>query len=43
MKGRIGRWINELMSYDFEITYKEGKKHQNADFLSRINWQDESD
>jgi hypothetical protein len=41
MKGRIARWIEKITLYNFEIVYKEGKKHQNADFLSRINWQDE--
>ena len=39
MKGRIARWIDKLQPYNYEIIYKEGKKHQNADFLSRINYE----
>ena len=29
-------WISELEIYDFEIEYREGVKHVNADFLSRL-------
>ncbi len=34
-KGRIARWIEILSSFDFIIEYRPGKKHGNADALSR--------
>ncbi|KAK3099869.1 hypothetical protein FSP39_010951 [Pinctada imbricata] len=34
-KGRIARWIEILSAYDFEIQYRPGNKHGNADALSR--------
>ena len=34
-KGRIARWIEILSAYHFEIEYRPGKKHTNADSLSR--------
>ena len=36
LKGRIARWIMNIQSYDFTIEHKAGKKHKNADALSRI-------
>jgi hypothetical protein len=34
-KNRIARWIEILSAYDFEIQYRPGKRHGNADALSR--------
>ena len=34
-KGRIARWIEILSSYDFTILHRPGKKHGNADGMSR--------
>jgi hypothetical protein len=33
--GRLARWSLYLQIYDFEIIHKEGKKHLNADAVSR--------
>ena len=32
---RLQRWALKLQAYDFEITYRPGRVHQNADTLSR--------
>lgn len=32
---RLTRWVLKLSEYDFEIEHKAGKKHVNADCLSR--------
>lgn len=34
-KNRIARWIEILSAFDFEIEYRPGKKHGNADAMSR--------
>jgi transposase InsO family protein len=34
-KGRISRWIEILSAYNFSIEYRPGKRHGNADGLSR--------
>ena len=34
--GRLARWLVFLQSYDFEIVYKPGASHGNADAVSRI-------
>ena len=36
-KGMILRWLEVLASYDFEVQFRKGTKHANADALSRIN------
>lgn len=34
-KNRIARWIEILSAYDFTVEYRPGKRHGNADALSR--------
>jgi len=34
-RGRIARWLEILSTYDFSIEYRPGKKHGNADGMSR--------
>ena len=33
---KIARWILQLEEYDFDIEYREGKRHGNADGMSRL-------
>jgi deoxyuridine 5'-triphosphate nucleotidohydrolase len=33
---RVNRWIMSLMEYQFIVTYRPGRKNQNADALSRM-------
>ena len=33
--GQMARWIQELGTYDLEIVHRQGRKHSNADALSR--------
>ena len=35
-EGQIARWIQRLDSFDYEIVHRPGKKHGNADGLSRL-------
>ncbi|KAK3750995.1 hypothetical protein QZH41_007605 [Actinostola sp. cb2023] len=34
-EGQLARWIEYLSTFEFDIHHREGKKHQNADSLSR--------
>ena len=34
-QGQVGRWLEMLARYDYTIEHRPGKKHQNADALSR--------
>ena len=34
-EGQVARWLETLSQYDYEIKHRPGKKHQNADALSR--------
>ena len=35
-KGTIARWLDCIANFEFEVVYREGKKHGNADALSRL-------
>lgn len=35
-EGMYARWITILENYDFELKYRAGSKHKNADALSRV-------
>ena len=35
-QGQLVRWLEELSQFDMEIQHRSGKKHTNADSLSRI-------
>ena len=34
-EGQVARWLETLAWYDYKIEHRPGKKHQNADALSR--------
>jgi transposase InsO family protein len=38
-QGQLARWLEELSQYDMEVEHRAGKKHGNADALSRISSQ----
>ena len=35
-EGQLARWLEKLQEFNFEIVHRPGKKHSNADALSRI-------
>ena len=35
-EGQIARWVQKLQEYQFSITHRPGKQHNNADSMSRI-------
>ena len=34
--GQQSRWVEQLAAFDFEVIHRPGKRHQNADSISRI-------
>ncbi|KRZ92326.1 Retrovirus-related Pol polyprotein from transposon [Trichinella sp. T8] len=34
-EGQVARWLEQLAEFDFEVIHHPGRKHQNADALSR--------
>lgn len=35
LEGQLARWVERLQQYEFEISYRKGQVHKNADGLSR--------
>ena len=35
-EGQLAKWLEQLQEFDFKICHRRGKKHQNADSISRI-------
>ena len=35
-EGQLARWLERLQEFDFEIVHRRGKRHTNADALSRL-------
>ena len=36
LEGQMARWLERLQEFDFTIVLRRGKKHKNADSLSRL-------
>ena len=36
IQGQLARWIEQLSQFDMQILHRQGRKHSNADALSRI-------
>ena len=39
---RLNRWVDYLRGFDFDIVYRPGRKHQDADALSTGFWRDQN-
>ena len=39
--GQLARWLEELSQYDMVVQHRAGKKHENADSLSRVVYEDQ--
>ena len=35
-EGQVARWLERLQEFDFQVIHRRGKKHTNADALSRL-------
>jgi hypothetical protein len=38
-QGQLARWLEVLYQYDFQIQHREGRKHTNADSMSRRDYE----